>query len=365
LTPADATGDEREALADDLRAQAVNCRAFGSPLYAALLERSAEDAKGGGPVWETLHGLFPAPGLTFVGLHLMGAVHRLVLEGRAPDVASYFPSAGGDGDPEAAWLAMRALLGERPAEVRRLAGQPIQTNEPGRAAALLGGFLLVALRTSLPLRLMEVGTSAGLNLRWDRFRYESGGGVWGDPASPVRIAGAFEDRVPPLDVSPQIVERAGCDANPVDPMSEDGRLTLMSYVWADQLTRLDALRGAIDVAREVPAHVARSGALDWLPERLRDPVNGAATVVFHSMFLPYLASEDRARLDETIRSAGELATSGAPLAVLSLEGTTGRLPAIFEVRLRMWPPGTDELIAIAQAHGPPVRWLGWAVRSCE
>ena len=357
MSPAEPPGDARAALARDLRAQAVNCRAFGSPLYAALLEHSAADAKEGGPVWDTLRGLLPAPGLTFVGLHLMGAVHRLVLEGRAPGIASHFPSAGGDGDPDAAWDAMRELLRARSDEVRRLAAMPIQTNEPGRAAALLGGFLLVARRTRLPLRLFEVGTSAGLNLRWDRFRYEAVGGAWGDPASPVRITGAFEDRVPPLEVTPQIVERAGCDADPVDPTSEDGRLTLMSYVWGDQLARLDALRGAINVAREVPAHVERAGALDWLPDRLRDPVDGVATVVFHSMFLPYLSTEDRTRLEGAIRRAGERSTRKAPLAVLSLEGTTRSLPAVFEVRLRSWPQDTEELIATAQAHGPPVRWL--------
>jgi hypothetical protein len=30
---------------------------------------------------------------------------------------------------------------------------------------------------------------------------------------------------------------------------------------------------------------------------------------------------------------------------------------VFEVRLRLWPAGTDRVIATAQAHGPPVRWL--------
>jgi hypothetical protein len=345
-------------LADRLRAQAVNCKAFGSPLYAALLDRSALDVEYGGPVWETLRGLFPGPGSTFVGLHLMGAVHRLVLEGRAPEVAAHFPSAGGDGDPEAAWTAMSALLGARPDEVRRRAGQPIQTNEPGRAAALLGGFLRVAGSTGLPLRLLEVGASAGLNLRWDRFRYEASGGAWGDPGSPVRIVGAFEDRVPSVDVSPQIIERSGCDANPVDPTSQAGRLMLMSYVWSDQLARFDALRGAIEVARRVPARVDRAGALDWLPARLRDAARGSTTVVFHSMFLPYLSSEDRTLLDDTIRAAGERATPQAPLAALSLEATSETLPAVFEVRLRLWPAGTDRVIATAQAHGPPVRWLG-------
>ena len=312
MSPAETPRDEREALADDLRAQAVNCRAFGSPLYAALLERSAVDAQEGGPVWETLRGLLHASGLTFVGLHLMGAVHRLVLEGRAPEVAAHFPSAGGDGDPEAAWVTMRGLLGRASGGSTPACGATDPNERAGSRGRVAGRVPVGCPATELPLRLFEVGTSAGLNLRWDRFRYESGGGAWGDPASPVRMADAFEERVPPLDVSPQIVERAGCDENPVDPTSHDGRLTLMSYVWADQSARLKVLRGAIDVAREVPANIARAGALEWLRERLHDPVAGVATVVFHSMFVPYLSREGRVRLEETLRSAGERSTPDAP-----------------------------------------------------
>ena len=50
----------------------------------------------------------------------------------------------------------------------------------GPVGALLGGFLEVAHRTKLPLRILEVGASAGLNLNWDRYRYESTDGAWGD-----------------------------------------------------------------------------------------------------------------------------------------------------------------------------------------
>ena len=35
-------------------------------------------------------------------LQLMGAVHRLVLEGRAPELARFYPSAGGTPDADAA-----------------------------------------------------------------------------------------------------------------------------------------------------------------------------------------------------------------------------------------------------------------------
>ncbi len=39
----------------------------------------------------------------------------------------------------------------------------------------------------MPLRLLEVGASAGINLRWDRYRYEADEFSWG-PASPLTIS---------------------------------------------------------------------------------------------------------------------------------------------------------------------------------
>lgn len=78
---------------------------------------------------------------------------------------------GGDAvDP---WPAFVAALDEHLDELRLLIERPVQTNEPGRCAALLGGFLEVARRTGLRLRLLEIGSSAGLNLRFDSYRYDS------------------------------------------------------------------------------------------------------------------------------------------------------------------------------------------------
>src|SRR5438034_5449361 len=107
-----------------------------------------------------------------LALRFMGAVHRLVLEGRAPALARHYPSAGGEAGLEGAWAAFRDTLEQHRDTLRALVTSPVQTNEVGRSAALLGGFLLVARETGLPLRLLELGASAGLNLRWDHYRSE-------------------------------------------------------------------------------------------------------------------------------------------------------------------------------------------------
>ena len=93
-----AAADARQDLAKRLRWQASGCRHIGSPLYGELLDRAAEDLEAGGPTWEILRGEEARPLGDMVPLRFMGAVHRLVLEGRAPDLAPHYSGAGsGDG----------------------------------------------------------------------------------------------------------------------------------------------------------------------------------------------------------------------------------------------------------------------------
>lgn len=332
------------------------CRELGSPLYAGLLDHGLDDARGGGVVARLLAPWAGAREGDVPLLRLLGSVHRIVLEGGAPELAAFYPSVGGDpgrGDP---WPAFRAVLERDEERIGGLMRRPVQTNEVARCAALLGGFLLVARETGLPMRLLELGASAGLNLRWDRYRYEHGDSGWGDPGSPVRLVDPFPGpRVPPLAVAARVVERRGCDARPVDPTGEEGRLTLLSYVWPDMSERFARLRSALEVAAVVPARVEEADLLDWLAATpLLD--EGAATVVFHSIVMQYLPREGRERVAELIAEAGAAATGTAPLAWLRME--PGGATAQAEVRLRTWPAGDERLLATARFHGPPVRWLG-------
>jgi hypothetical protein len=124
-----------------------------------------------------------------LGLRLLGAVHRLVLEGRLPELAREYSRP--DPDPAEVWRLFAEALSEHAGALRPLIERTVQTNEVGRSAALLPGFLRIAQHTGLPLRLLEVGCSAGLNLRWDRYRYEAGDFAWGPCDSPLRLGFAL------------------------------------------------------------------------------------------------------------------------------------------------------------------------------
>src|SRR5262245_20219194 len=273
--------EARALVAGQLTEQALACETMGSPLYARLLRDAAADAEAGGPVWDALRG-HVAPGRGgALALRLMAARHRLVLPGRAPELARHYPSAGGEASLPGAFEAFRGTLLARAPELEELLGLRCQTNEVGRAAALLFGFLDVAASTGLPMRVLEVGASAGLNLRFDRFRYGGGGGAWGDESSPVDLTGLWAEVPEHVGTALRVVERRGCDIAPVDPSTEEGRLALSASVWADQLPRFRRLRGALELAARVPAAVDAASLEAWMPAQLEALRPETATVVYH------------------------------------------------------------------------------------
>jgi hypothetical protein len=341
-------------LAIAFRHQAEACARLGSPFYQAISHRIAEDMAAGGASWRALEPYATAPERSFLPLRLLGAIHRLVLEGRLKRLARYYPSTGGNGDAEAAWPDFAAALTEFTDHLRNDLPRTVQTNEVTRCCALLPGFLEIARSTGLPLRLLELGSSAGLNLRWDRYRYQTAGGAWGPENSPVVFEDPYSGAGPPLNGAIKIAERRGCDLSPVDPSTPEGRLTLLSYVWPDQTSRFTQLAQAIEASREVEATVERADALDWLERELRDSQPGAVTVVFHSIVLLYLSVPENQRICRILVEAGSRATPEAPLAWLSMEPGRG-MAAVY---LTQWPGGDPKLIATAGYHGRPVMLTG-------
>ncbi|MDP9443790.1 MAG: DUF2332 domain-containing protein [Actinomycetota bacterium] len=326
-------------------------------MYADLLDRAADDVERGGPTAAVLHGHEDDPGRSALPLRLMGTVHRLVLSGAVPELAEWYPSAGGSWRPAVGCPAFRQVLATRRDQIRSGLHQPPQTNEVGRSAALFGGLLFVADDTHLPVRLFEIGASGGLNLRADHYRYDDESGrAYGPQDSPVHLTRAWLGACPPVATQLRLAERHGSDVAPLDPTSRDGALTLMSYVWPDQQARLERLAGALAVARRVPAVVERCRAID-LVRRLA-PAAGLTTVLWHSVTWQYLDRDEQAAVRDRIEELGAAATESAPFAHVYMEPQR-RLPQSgleFPVVLRLWPGGERRVLGVAAPHGVPTTW---------
>ena len=340
----------RTTLLETIETQRFGCELSGSPLYSEVLDAVAHDVASDGPCAALLDPLAEAPFGDAVLLRFLGALHLLALDGRAPALAAHYPSTGGT--PHRGLAAAVVTTARDQAEVigpELLRG--VQTNEVGRSASLLGGYLELA-RLGHPLRLLEFGASAGLNLNVDRYRYETSHGAIGPADSPLVFNEPWFGGCPDLGLALDIVERRGSDIDPIDAATVAGRLRLRSFVWPDQAQRLARLDAALDVAAAHPPRVDRSDAVSWLDGQLAEPAAGVTTVVVHSIVLQYLSPGARAGLLALLDDAGRRATADAPLAWLRLEPGGDQA----ELRLTTWPGAEVHLLATSSYHGPPVVW---------
>ncbi len=341
----------RDAVLAAFRKQIGWCQSLGSPFTAAVLRVLAEDIAAGGAMTSFLAGWPGNPLADALPLRLAGALHALMLNGTCPSLAACYPPTQAPGLAD----AIRSALAEHAGFVQDFIASPPQTNEVGRSAVLLGGFLRVAAETGHALRLLEIGASAGLNLVWDRYRYRLGRLAWGDPASPLLLAPDWDGPEPPHTDALRVVERRGCDVAPIDTRDPACRLRLRAYVWADQQDRLSRLDRAIGIAADAGYPVERADAALWAGCRLRETRDGCTTVFYHSIMWQYMPEASRTAIQRDIQQAGDAATTTAPFAWLRFEPP--RPDAGPELSLTLWPGGRHRVLAHAHAHGSTVTWL--------
>lgn len=332
-----------------LELQAQACAAMGSPFTAALIRAALSDYHRGGPIRDLLDSY---PYYPRCGLNLAGALHYLALDGE-PTLSKHYPSLGGDGDGRAAWIAGRAILAEDRARVERVFTGVVQTNEPARSMPILGASLYIAAQFNLPIRIFEVGASAGLNLRFDRYRYEEPDWSWGDAGSALVLRNRSKQGRPKyLNANLKVVERRGCDLSPIDLGNKDDRLRLQSFVWADQADRLDRLRSAIEVAKETPVIIEAETFSTWLPREVRCR-RGYTTAIMHTVIEEHLSTNERVELYEVIAAIAEQASAHGPLAHISLELRHGS----YYTNVRTWSSSSSETtICTSDGHAQGIVW---------
>lgn len=342
-----------------LHQQARFCAGLGAPFTGALCRALADAVPLASQTGQRLAAWPGEPMTDAVPMRLTGALHWLVRAGRVPGLAALYPPAPLPG--AAALAAALAGLFADPgtdAAVAAFLDSPPQTNEVGRAGALVPGLLCVAAATGLPLSLHELGASAGLNLNMDRFACDLGGVMAGDAGSDVVVRPHWQGPPPPH-AAIRVVARAGVDIAPLDAADPAVAQRLLAFIWADQPERLARTQAAIALARRFPPPLARGDAADWLDQALA-LADGVATVVYHSIAFQYFPAQAQARIGARLAQLGAQATPTRPLAWLRLEMDDPANPAMPAIRLALWRgEGVQErLLGHAHAHGSFVQWAG-------
>jgi hypothetical protein len=311
-----------DPLAHHLEHQIEAFKIMRSPLYVRVVGCVLENYRAHGVAYDFFTGVPTRAVASTPGVRLMGALHYLALNGEAPELAAHFPSCGGDSDADALWEVAQELLASHEERIGELYDETPQTNEVLRATVLAAGLAALARTTGLPLRLFEIGASAGLNTR-----------VSGD------------DFV--------VSERAACDLHPLDINNEGHVLRLYSFVWADDAERIARFHEAIAWARAHPLVVEQADMFEWLQRRVA-PKAAHATVVMQSVVADHLTKEQRARLVSTIEGIGAKATLASPFAWLRMEFDSASRR--FATVLQLWPGGEERLIATSTGHARDIEW---------
>jgi hypothetical protein len=322
-----------------------------SPLYQTLARRVAED-----------DGLLDLAAQAQAGQQpanmLMAATHLVILRHREHPFARFFETVcGDDAEPPAAAAAeFGAFCAEhRDAISEILRTRLVQTNEPGRGVSVRLAMHEVARRVDGPVMFLEIGPSAGIQLRFDDWALELDGRRFGPANAPVTLRPEWRSEHPPpdLDDLPAIRDRLGVDLHPVDPSDSEERMWLQALVWPEHRDRFAQLTAALDAVAACPPTILPGDAAELLPQldatRLPDDV---PLVVFHAMVRVHVPRDRRAAFDGAIRDLARRRR----LLHLSLELPPRNFP--YDRRAHLLAlhdsAGPDRDLAVAEGHG---RWI--------
>ncbi len=343
------------------------------PLYGRISAAVAEDA-------EVRDLLLAAPPEQRLPVLLLAVVHHLLLGGADHRLARWYPTVAGGADAagpagtadavDAAYADFRDFVLSRRTEVTELvATRSTQTNEIGRCSVLRPAWSLIAEEVRTPLALVELGTSAGLNLLLDRwaYAYSPDGPRYGEPSRDVLVEaesrGAPLPALGPVDLGTRI----GIDLRPISVADEQAARWLLACVWPEQLTRFVRLQAAIEVARTDPPRLVSGDIVEQLPMVAADVPADQHLAVQNSWVLNYLPAYERQRLVSLLDELG----SARDLSWVSIESPDFVPDLHFPPRpdgagdgdasvavLSTWRGGRKSVRRLADCH-PHGTWLHW------
>jgi len=317
------------------------CRAMDAPIYAGICAVVAKDLTRDTVIGARLLDWPGEPTRDALPLRFIGGLHALVIAGADDELAGMFAGQRADG------AAIERVLARHEAELLPWLDGPPQTNEPGRSAALMCGLLEIARRHGRKIEILEIGSSAGLNLLIGRYRFDLGGTIVGRADSPILITPKWTGRAPqPVPI--EIVSARGCDVAPMDATDPAVEARLSAYVWAETPERLARLRRAIDMVRAERVRIDHADAADWIEARLAEPQDAGVTrVLMHSVVWQYLPAAVATRVRAAMLAAGARATAERPLGWVMME--PDRAVAHQAMRVMSWP-GHAEPVVLGSAH---------------
>ena len=241
---------------------------------------------------------------------LYGAVHTLLLKGSEHPLKEYYPSliANPKSYKDAFDPFKDFCLTYRNEIEVIMRSRLVQTNEVRRCAYLYPVFCMIYEKLNRPLALIEIGTSAGLQLLWDRYSYSYGQNkVYGNKESKLVIKAEIKgEHFPILHMTPPPVSnRIGFDLNTIDLTDEDEYFWLKSLIWPEHKERFSLFEEAAEYARDESLNLIEGNGVYLLPHYVDYIPDKSVICIFHTHVANQMPVEMRKLLMQTVDTIGK------------------------------------------------------------
>ncbi len=235
----------------------------------------------------------------------LGAVHYLLLGNPSNELAQYYPSINKDNNKNLPFNLFKEFCISHPEEIIEiLQTKIVQTNSLNRSAYLMPIFFSL-FHQGEKINIIDIGTSAGLNLNFDLYEYhynekETIG------KSPVKINSEIKGGTfPEFNEMVQINKKIGLDQNVLDLQKKENELWLKALIWADKLDRLSKMDAAIQVAQKSNIELIKSNTINDFERIINEQELDIPLVVYHTHVLYQFKKEERIEFWEMLDRVSE------------------------------------------------------------
>jgi hypothetical protein len=323
----------------------TECR-DSSPLYEYLALKIAKDKEILDLASKSRHGQ-PVPNLLF------GAVHYLLLQGKRHKLREFYPGLMKKPlNIEGSFEYFKDFCVQNSSEISQLlSSRSVQTNEVRRCSYLYPAFSYISSLTQKPLALIEIGTSAGLQLFVDQYSYTYGTEeVYGGEKSGVHISAAIKGDSSFLDKMGdfKVASRIGVDLHINDVEDDDHYLWLKSLIWPEHQERRDLFENAAKYVKNNSLKLIEGDGVVLLKSLSEEIPEDQIICVFHTHVANQMPLPTRQRLLQEIKNIGEKRD------IFHLYNNIKDR----DLHLDYYFNGTENLNTLAQTEGHG-RWFSW------
>lgn len=269
-----------------------------SPLYETLSYQIAEDPD----MLEIANHIplgQPVPNLLF-------ATVKYILKSTDDHLKRYYASFSNSPLPIAqAYPLFKAFVQKHEETLLQLfQTKLVQTNEVRRCAYLYPMFTEIYRKHGQPLALIEIGTSAGLQLGIDHYQYVYNDSVIvGNRKSTLLLSSENRGESLPesINTPPVISTRIGMDLNTIDVKNEAEYEWLQALIWPEHTERQATLDKAAAIIRQLELELLEGDAIEQIQTVCQKIPLDQIIVVFHTHVANQFPNDTKEKLLEILK----------------------------------------------------------------